>query len=625
MFGNYLKITLRNISKHKGFSFINVSGLALGMTICILIMLWVYDEWSYDRFHDNADDLYRIIKIWRKGEVSHQAVTPAPLAPALKEEFPEIVDTARVYPTGKWLLRYNDKAFYETYGLFTDPSIFTMFTIPLLKGNRATALSLPRSMVLTETMATKYFGSENPIGKTIRMDNRYDFSITGVMKDIPRNSHLQFDFVVPFSLVGREGLMERLAQKTLIDWHNTSFYSYVLLKRNTPYKEFSRKISTYLKKPIRDDTSLLYLQPLKEIHLYSSRLRANVPGTGDITNIYLLLAMAFIILLMACINFMNLTTARGTDRSKEVGIRKVVGARRTGIIKQFFSESFLLAFFALILATILVELLLPAFSRLTGKQLMPTWPGNPFILPGMIIVTLLTGIMAGSYPAFFLSSFQPAKVLKNALKPGTRSGLFRKALVIFQFSLAVIFLVGSMVIYRQLDYIKNKPLGFEKENLLKLEIPDALEQCPFQYYFADEPLDGMYIAEKRVMIIFIYLSLLAICIACHGIYGLSVFLAEQRTREIGIRKVFGASWADVWRLFLCEFMKWIITANLLAWPIAYLLLDTLLMRNFTYRINIGIWPFVMSGILTSVIALLTVGFQTFKAAAANPSDALRCE
>ncbi|MCX6578787.1 MAG: FtsX-like permease family protein [Candidatus Aminicenantes bacterium] len=327
-----------------------------------------------------------------------------------------------------------------------------------------------------------------------------------------------------------------------------------------------------------------------------SQLRTNVPGAGDITNIYLFSAIAFIILLMACINFMNLTTARGADRLKEVGIRKVVGARRSGIINQFLSESFLLAFFALILAAIFVELLLPAFSRLTGKQLMSTWLGNPFILPGMIVVTLVTGIMAGSYPAFFLSSFQPVKVLKSTLKPGTSGGLFRKALVIFQFSLAVIFLVGSMAIYRQLDYIKN---------------------------IVDKFPDGMLTAEKRVMMIFIYLSLLAIFIACHGLYGLSVFLAEQRTREIGIRKVFGASGTDVWRLFSCQFMKWIITANLLAWPIAYILLDALLIRNSAYRIRIGPWPFVLSGILTSVIALLTVGFQTFKAASANPSDTLR--
>lgn len=329
-----------------------------------------------------------------------------------------------------------------------------------------------------------------------------------------------------------------------------------------------------------------------------SQLRANVPGTGDITNIYLFSAMAFIILLMACLNFMNLTTARGADRSKEIGIRKVVGARRTGIIKQFFSESFLLVFFALILSAILVELLLPAFSRLTGKHLTSTWLGNPFILPGMIAVTLVTGIMAGSYPAFFLSSFQPVKVLKNALKPGTKGGLSRKVLVIIQFSLAVIFLVGSMIIYQQLGYIKN---------------------------FVDKFPDGIYTAEKRVMMIFIYLSLLAIFMACHGLYGLSVFLAEQRAREIGIRKVLGASWTDVWRLFSYQFMKWIITANLLAWPIAYFLLDNLLIRNFAYRIHIGPWPFVLSGILTSVIALLTVGFQTFKAAAANPSDTLRCE
>ncbi|MDQ1353702.1 MAG: putative transport system permease protein [Acidobacteriota bacterium] len=328
------------------------------------------------------------------------------------------------------------------------------------------------------------------------------------------------------------------------------------------------------------------------------QLRANTPGTGDNTNIYLFSALAFIILLMACINFMNLTTARGAERSKEVGIRKVVGARRTGIIKQFFSESFLLVFFALILSAILVELLLPAFNRLTGKQLTSTWLGNPYILPGMIAVTLVTGIMVGSYPAFFLSSVQPVKVLKSALKPRTKGGLLRKTLVTFQISLAVIFLVGSMAIYRQLDHIKSSLDMFR---------------------------DSIYAAEKQVMMIFIYLSFLAIFMACHGLYGLTVFVAEQRSQEMGIRKVLGAFRADVWRLFFYQFMKWIITANLLAWPIAYFLLDNLFIRNFAYRIPIGPWPFVLSGILTSVIALLTVGFQTFKAAAANPSDTLRSE
>jgi predicted lysophospholipase L1 biosynthesis ABC-type transport system permease subunit len=329
-----------------------------------------------------------------------------------------------------------------------------------------------------------------------------------------------------------------------------------------------------------------------------SQLRTNVQVTDDMTNIYLLSTMAVIILLMACFNFINLTTAQGPERSKEIGIRKVVGAQRTGIIKQFLSESFLLAFFALFLAAILVELLLPEFSRLTGKQLTSTWLGNPYILTGMIVVTMAAGIMAGSYPALFLSSFQPAKILKSQLKPGKKGGLSRKVLVMIQFSLAVIFLVGSIVMFQQQDYINT---------------------------LADNFPGGIYIEGKRITMIFIYLSLLAIFIASQGLYGLSVFLAEQRGREMGIRKVFGASWVDVWRLFTYQFMKWIITANLLAWPIAHFLLKHLLIQGITDRIHIGPWPFVMSGIMTSFIALLTVAFQTFKAATASPSVTLRCE
>lgn len=797
MFKNYLKVAFRNIVKHKGYSFINIFGLAVGMAVCIIILLWVQYELSYDRFHENADDLYRVIKVWRKGEVAHQALTPAPLAPALKEEFPEIIEAARFYGASRWLLAYGEKAFYEQGGVFTDPAAFNMFTFPLVKGNPKTVLSRPRSMVLTEAMAAKYFGDQDPMGKTLRVDNQYDFSVTGVVKNFPRHSHIRFDFAVPFSLLGKKGLMEKLAQENLVDWHNTAFYSYVLLKKGTSYKAVNEKIANYLEKPIPDSTSSLYLQPLKEIHLFSSYLRGNVPGSGDIGYIYLFSAMALIILLIACINFMNLATARAGHRAKEVGMRKVVGAPRTGIIKQFLGESIISAFMALILAVILLELSLPVFNRLSGKQLTLSQglPDNLFLLMILIGITLFTGTAAGSYPALFLSAFQPAKVLKDKITAGTKGGLLRKILVIFQFSLTIIFLVGSLVIYEQIDYLQNKKMGFEKNHLLYMEIPDALKNnyetlknelrqndsitgvtasvslpsfgrdintqdvswegkesneeilmrgvgvdydfietfkmkmldgrpfsrafsndganyilnetavkamgiqapvgkqftlwdntgtiigvvkdyhfrslrtgvaplllrvydpqwlnyvfvrikpghipgaldfleskwkqlapgYPFEYRFVDDLLDSLYTTEQRIKSIFTYLTLLAMCISCLGLFGLAAFLAEQRTKEVGVRKVFGASAVKIGLLFSGEFLKWILAACVIAWPLAYIFLDHLLLRNYVYRITIGIRPFLLSGILAMVIALLTIGHRVFKTAAANPIEALRYE
>jgi ABC-type antimicrobial peptide transport system permease subunit len=794
MLKNYLKIALRNMIKHKGYSFINIFGLAVGMAICILLLLWVQFELSYDRFHEHSNNLYRIIKVWRLGEVAHQATTPAPLAPALKEEFPEIIDAARFLPVGNLLLKYGEKSFYETRGVFADPAIFRMFTFPLVKGETKTALANPYSIVLTRSLAAKYFGDEEPVGKIIRVDNRVDFTVTAVIKDIPKNSHLQFDFLVPFTLIGKKGLTTQLAQESLIDWHNTTYFSYVLLKSGTSYQSVSRKIANYLAKPIPDSTSSLYLQPLKKIHLHSSHLRPYIPGTGDINYIYLFIAVAFLVLLIACINFMNLTTARVGTRTKEIGMRKVVGARRAHIIKQFFGESLLLAFTALIFALLLVELFLPAFNDLSGNPLSLAPAGNPLIIGGILLVTLFTGIISGSYPALFLSSFQPGSVLKGKLSLGTRGFLSRKILVVFQFTLTVIFLIGTIVIYKQFHYLQNRKLGFDKTHLVYISIPEeirpnydslknellrnsslegvtasvslpsygrdintqmvdwegkdpgkeilmrgvgvdydfietfkmemtrgrsfsrefsldkdnyilnetavktmgiespvgkqltlmgktgtiigivkdyhfrslhtkiaplvlrvyeprwlnylfirikpaeisrALKQLerkwkqlspgyPFNYSFVDDLLDGMYQPEQRIKSAFNYLTLLAICIASLGLLGLASYSAEQRTREIGIRKVFGASMTNIGVLFSSEFLKWIMLANLIAWPIAYFFFQQL-MRNYAYRVSIGIWPFLLAGLLGIMIALLTVSYQVFKAAITKPVEALRYE
>jgi len=794
MFNNYLKIAFRNIIKHKGYSFINIFGLAVGMAICILLLLWVQFELSYDRFHQHGADLYRIIKVWRQGEISHQTITPAPLAPALKEEFPEIIDAARFLPVGNLLLKYGEKSFYENGGVFADPAIFRMFTFPLVKGEPQSALANPYSIVLTGSLAAKYFGNKEPVGKIIRVDNRVDFTVTGVMKDIPKNSHMQFDFVVPFTLIGKKGLTAQLAQESLTDWHNTIYFSYVLLRSGTSYQSLSHKIANYLQKSSHDSTSTLYLQPLKKIHLHSSHLRPYIPGTGDIAYIYLFTAVAFLVLFIACINFMNLTTARVGTRTKEIGMRKVVGARRIHIINQFFGESLLLAFMALIFALLLVELFLPAFNDLSGNPLTLDLAGNPLIIGGILLVTLFTGIVSGSYPALFLSSFQPGSVLKGKLRLGTRGFLARKILVVFQFTLTVIFLISTLVIYKQFHYLQNRKLGFDKTHLVYMAVPEeirpnyeslknellrdsflegvtasvslpsfgrdintqlvdwegkdpgkeilmsgvgvdydfietfkmemvqgrsfsrafsldkdnyilnetavkameiespvgkqltlmgntgtiigvvkdyhfrslhtkiaplllrvyeprwlnylfarikpgkisqALTQLeskwkqlapgyPFNCAFVDDLLDRMYSLEQRVKSAFNYLTLLAICIAALGLFGLASYLAEQRTREIGIRKVFGASITNIGVLFSSEFLKWIMLANVIAWPIAYFFFQQF-MRNYAYRVIIGVWPFLLAGLLGVVIVLSTVSYQVFKAAASKPVEALRYE
>jgi ABC-type antimicrobial peptide transport system permease subunit len=794
MFKNYLKIAFRNIIRQKGYSFINIFGLAVGMAVCIMILLWVRHESSFDGFHSEADNLYRVNSIWRKGDVKHQAVTAAPLAPSLKKEFPEIVDVVRFYNTQTWLMRYGRTAGYEENGYFADPSIFTVFSFPLVKGDPKTALSNPRSIVLTESLATKYFSSENPIGKTILVDNQYDFSVTGVMKNIPTNSHLHFDFLVPCTLVGKKGTMNWLAQETLVSWHNADFYTYVQLGQNTSGEAVSRKISGYMKKTVPGSVTSLYLQPLKDIHLHSSHLIGNPPGSGNIAYIYLFSAMAFIVLLIACINFMNLTTARAGNRAKEIGMRKVVGARRANIINQFFGESVILAFIALIFAVILVELFLPAFNQLSNRPLVLDLSENLLVLAGLAGIALFTGIVSGSYPALFLSSFQPGKVLKGPLKSGAKGFLLRKALVIVQFSLTVIFIIGALVIYKQLAYVQDKPLGFDKEHLIYTSIPgefregyatfknellrnssivnvtasvslpsfgrdintedvdwdgkapgrellirgvgtdyDFIETFkmemkegrtfsrefstdpanyilnetavkamgidspvgkrltlmgntgtiigvvkdyhfrslhtpvaplvlrlyqprwlnfmfvrvkpgdisdvikileskwndfapghPFEYRFTDDNLAGLYIAEQRIRAMFNYFTLLAVCIACLGLFGLAAFTAEQRTKEIGIRKVLGDSVSGIVVMLSKEFMFWVVLSNIIAWPVAYVVMTGWL-RNFAYRAPISIFIFVTAGVMALVIAWLTVGYQSVKAALANPIEALRYE
>jgi len=796
MFKNYLKIASRNILRHKGYSFINIVGLAVGMAVCILILLWVQDELSYDRFHKNHNDIYRVIQIWRKGGESHNPVTPAALAPALKEEFPEIVNAARFRGVGRILLKCSEHHFYEQGGAFTDPAAFSMFTFPFVKGNPQTALSNPHSIVLTEPMARKYFGEENPLGKTIEIKNLLRtttgdsaltdvFTVTGVLKDIPGNSHLQFDFLLPLQLLDKSIRM---------DWHNTIYFTYVQLGKDTVQKDVEQKIYSYLQKPDPDSTASLYLQPLNRIHLYSE-FSTDVAGQGSIKIVIIVSIIAFSILLIACINFMNLATARSSNRAKEVGVRKVAGARKADLVRQFFSEAFFLSLIALLFSLLLVELLLPAFNQLTRKELSLDFAGNGTIFLMLVGVGLVTGVIAGSYPALFLSSFKPVSVLKGVLKTGIgiRGSFFRKTLVVAQFSLTIILIIGTVVLYKQLNYIQDKTLGFDKEQLIyiplntelrqkyeavksewlqnpsiigvtaasslpsfgrdiytedvhwegktpdqdvlmngisigydfvktfKIEVKggrhfstrfpadrsnfvvneaaikvmgikdpigqpftfgertgtiigvvknyhfkslrqqieplvlrlspewvnylfvrlkpgdirdtiDLLEKkwektvpgYPFEYYFVDGLLNNLYAIEQQVGKVLRGFTFLAVIVASLGLFGLASFMAEQRTKEIGVRKVLGSSTLSVVVLLSKEFCKWVLAANVIAWPIAFLAVDRLL-QVYAYRTPVGIAIFLLSGGLALAIAFLTVCYQSLKAALANPVEALRYE
>jgi putative ABC transport system permease protein len=785
MLKNYLKIALRNIKRHKGYSLINIVGLAVGMACCILILLWVQDELSYDRFHENADDIHRVIQDINFADHSTTwTITQGPLGPSLKEDFPEIINAVRITDRG-FRLTYDDKSFDEDVGL-ADDSLFEMFTFPLVKGDPATALSNPLSIVLTEKMAVKYFGDEDPIGKTINADNKWDFQVTGVMKNVPRNSHLQFDFLIPF-IFGRE------LNYTVDHWGNSSFRTYVQLPKGTPAQDVISKISGYLfEKPTIEKDARLNLQPLTRIHLYSNYEYDS--AHGDIAYVIVFSIIAFFILLIACINFMNLATARSGNRAKEIGMRKVAGAHKVDIIRQFYGESILLAFIALFIAMILVWLLLPVFNNLAAKDLSLYIPGNLSILLGLLCIATLTGIISGSYPAFFLSAFQPVMVLKGLRLSGLKGSLFRKILVVFQFSLTILLIICTIGVYNQLDYMRNRKLGYDKEHMIYLRMrgdvrekfdsvknellqnPNILavtassnvptygyyfsnslwrwegqnpdeeilmrgvlidldyfktfgmeiaegrsfskefptdateaimvneeavkamgmespigrrlslqdenfkiigvvknyhfrslqqeieplillyypEYCrvlfarlksddipqtlgyiedvwkrfapglPFNYSFLDEALDRLYRSEQRIGILFRYFSILAILISCLGLLGLASFMAEQRTKEIGIRKVLGATASNIVGLLSKEFTKWVIVANIIAWPVAYFVLNKWL-QSYAYKTNVALWSFILSGVIVLLIALLTVSYQAIKAALANPADSLRYE
>lgn len=794
MFKNYMKIALRNIKRHKGYSFINIFGLAAGIACCILIFLWVQDEFSYDKFHDNGDNLYLVGTHQRLGSsTATTSGTPPALGPAFKEEYPEIVNSARFCNGPHALIfAYGAKRFREQTEA-VDSSLLEMFTFPLIQGNPESALKEPYSLVMTERMAQKYFNSDDALGKIIRVENKYDFKVTGVLKNLPQNSLLRYDFLIPIQF-----LKEHWNVPDHLDtWYNFSFTTFVQLNENASLEEVNQKIAGRIKQGYPEDDVTPFLRSYTKLYLHG------LTGEGRIVRVRMLSLIAVFVLLIACINFMNLTTARAGNRAKEIGMRKVTGALRRDIIKQFFGESLLMAFISLVLAVGVVLLLLPVFNNLTGKELALDLSHNMALTLGLLGVTLLTGLIAGSYPALFMSSFQPVKIMKDASGIGSKSSLFRKILVVLQFAISVTLIIRTLVVYKQLEYMRTSDLGFNREHLVYIPVNGALKQhydaakqellqipgvtrasltsrtplafgssgngwdwggksqdldpmvryfcCdydfidtfkmemvqgrfytpeltpssspqslqlvineefariigkenpvgmrlsrgpyqatiigvikdfnywplyyrsgpliifyktynpapdhhyyrfiftrirpdnipqtisnikevytkfnpefPFTYRFLDDDYNRLYRSEEQAGAILRNFAVLAVLISCLGLFGLASFLAEQRTKEIGIRKVLGSSVHGIIVLLSKQFLKWVAVANIIALPIAWYMSYAWL-QNYPYRTGTGVWVFILTACMTLVIALGTVSYQAIKAARANPIDSLRYE
>ncbi len=785
MIKNYIVVTLRNIFKHKGYAFINIAGLAIGMACCLLISIWVLDELSYDRFHENAPSLFRVEENQHySGRIYHVTVTPYPLGPALKDEIAGIKDATRVVWAGGQLLRYKDKAFFESNIRAVDPSFFQMFTFPLLKGDKDSALDSPHSLVISEEIAEKYFPDEDPVGKVITVNNTLEFTVTGVLQEVPHNSYLQFDMLVPYAFLEKEG-------ETNQSFGANSILTFVQLDEGVTKAEVNERIFGFIRTREPQSATDLELMPYTRIHLHQHFGFEKTMGAAGY--VYIFSIIALFVLIIACINFMNLATARSANRAKEVGLRKVVGALRGHLIRQFYGESMIFATIALALAVLIVTLLLPAFSSLADKELSWNVSGIGAILIGLVGITLFTAIVAGSYPALFLSSFQPLKVLRGSLKSGAGAANFRRILVVFQFTLSLLLIIGTTVVFKQLTYMQARQLGWDREHLvyiplradikqsyqalkeelikdqhvlgvtgsshlpsnigsnsggsnwegkdpeqavligfssvdfdyietLKIEmkegrafsrehqsdlsktfivneevaelmgkesvvgerfsflgidgqivgvmknfhfqsvrqvieplaivvVPDRLQYMlirlasgdvpsslsaveniwgrvipdyPFDYRFMDENFDRMYRAESRIGTLLNYFTVLAVLIACLGLFGLASFTAEQRTKEIGIRKVLGASVSQVTFLLCREFFLLVLLANVLAWPLAYFGMKSWL-ENYAYRTSLGWMIFVAAMVLALVVALASVSFQALRAAVANPARALKYE
>ena len=812
MIKNYLKIAIRNLQKHKFYSAINVVGLSIGIACCMLITLFIIDELSYDKHHAHSEDVYRIrMEGSFGGNDFNMAVSPAPLAEALMTDYPEVEAATRLRSRGSYLIKKDLEGeinIKENRVIFADKNVFEVFTIPVLQGDSKRALAEPNTIVISQKMAAKYFGNDDPINQDLKLDNRTTYKVTGVFQDMPENGHFHFEFMCS---------MASHKESESQEWLSNNFHTYVLLKPGSDQLAFEAKFPDMLEKyagpqamqymnksldELREGGTYFsyFLQPLTSIHLYS-QLDAELEPNSNIQYVYLFSIIAAFLLLIACINFMNLSTARSANRAKEVGVRKVLGSFRSHLIKQFLTESILLTLLAFVLALGFAYSSLPVFNEISGKQLVIPSTSISFWAIGLGSV-LFIGLLAGTYPAFFLSAFKPVSVLKGKVALGSKSGMIRSLLVIFQFSISIILVVGTFTIFKQLNYIQDKKIGFDKDqiiivndvyalgkqvqtfkeeaknltsinngtvtgylpvantnrsdtgfwpegvptpdntvsmqywkvdhdyintlgmqvsagrdfsrdfpsdssgmiineraarlfgfenpigqrintfsqqggnhgdyaiytivgvvedfhfqsmkenidalclvlgrsrssalfktnttdikstiNQLEAKWKDIAPDQPFQYSFLDEKFNDMYQSEQRVGTIFWTFAALAIFIASLGLFALAAFTAEQRTKEIGVRKVLGASVKSIVYLLSKEFIKLIFIAFVIATPLAWWGISTWL-DSYTYKTTIGIEVYLIAGIMAFLVAWLTMSYQSIKAAMSNPVNSLRSE
>jgi putative ABC transport system permease protein len=795
---SYFQTAFRLLRKQKIYSLISTAGLALGMASCLVILVYINNETSYDTFHREAGSIFRLV---RKMPDIHGPSTRNPMGPALKETFPEIERAVRTWLlTDPYTFRVDEKAFHQEGILFADPGFFRLFSYEFLHGDPNDPLRDPSSIVLTQSASRKYFGTADPVGRTLSFEGRFDLIVSAVIRDVPQNSHLQFETVIPMerfnSIAGYVYGYDASAYRLTDDWMAGMFNTYLKLNTDSDPRSLEQKFPGFLKKyapynkELLDET--LYLQPIKDIHLHS-QYRSSSDKMSDIKFIYGMIAIGLVILAMSCFNYINLTTARFSARKREIGIRKVAGARRKQIIGQVLAESSVFFLAAFLLSFALILLLAPVVDNIFGYRISSDCFRTYSLLLVMFLIGMLAALLSGVYPALLFSAFNPMNMIREAAFVKGRGRFIRRGFVIFQFSITICLLIGSGLIHRQVRYLKSKDLGYVKEQIvivpvkddearekhrtikqelirlpgisgvsfssalpnriqrsttmdleiegdrkvfemsnaridedflslyeidilqgrnfsrefpsdeedsiilneravqmlnwhdpigkeltifgkprtvigvvkdfnfqtLHLEIgPLALKmigeeylfasirlstmnipktlagignifqkfapRAPFEYFFFDDDFDNLYHSEENFGRSIGYFTILAVVISCLGLFGLSFFVTEQRTKEIGIRKVLGASVPQIVGMLSKEFARWALLANVIAWPVAYLVMRKWL-QNFAYRIDIGLGTFVVAGALALIVALLTVSFQSIKAAASNPADTLRCE
>lgn len=807
MIRNYLKTAIRTLKKNVGFTIINVLGLALGLATCMLIVFYVVDELNFDKYNTKAERIYRADMRIKFGGIDQMyACTPAPLGGAFQTDIPEVERSVRLLQRGGYNVKKGNQNIHENRFIFADSTLFDVFTLPMIAGDPDKALVEPKSVVITETTAIRYFNTTQVVGRTLTINDNSLYNITGVIKDIPGQSHFNYDFIL--SMTTTEESREN-------SWLTNNFNTYVLLKPGADVKQFKAKLPALMRKyagpQLQSGLKVTFeefeaggnkydlsLTPLEDIHLKSNMV-SELGRNGNIQYVYIFGAIAIFILLIACVNFMNLSTARSANRAREVGVRKVLGSQRRYLVAQFLSEAMIVTFIATVIALVAAYALLPAFNNIADKSIKLNAASLVWLVPALLAAVLVIGLLAGSYPAFFLSRFQPIDVLKGKLSAGFKGGRLRSSLVVFQFFVSIVLIIGTMVIYNQLKYIQNKDLGYNRDQVLVIQglndlnekskvFRDEIKQLSgvqgvtmtgflptgdyrnstsiyqerdldpnkavlaqawvvdenylslldiklskgrnfsqemgtdstamiinetaakqmgvldplnksmfvpmdnmaktfkefhiigvikdfnftslrtnvspvvlmygqeygalsvklntanitplmsqikdkwksiqpgkdFQYSFMDDDFEALYRAERRMGAIFIIFTSLTIIIACLGLFGLAAYAAEQRTKEIGIRKVLGANLSTIVGILSKDFIKLVMIAIVIAVPVAWLAMQQWL-KGFAYRQNIQWWVIALAAVLALVIAFLTISFQSIKAGLANPVTSLKNE